>query len=562
LGEVGSVEVIAALSHKTDASAHNVVMSDDTSSVLVRSLATRLAAYPGVVTRIELLETHISWVFLAGEGAYKVKKPVDLGFVDFSTLERRRQFCEEELRLNRRLAPNLYLDVLPITGSPEAPRIGGEGTAIEYCVHMRRFEQEKLLSRLVAAGELLPRQIDALARQVAEFHAGIPIAKPASWFGTPEAVAEPIRANFTHLDRVEEGEVKELVERLRGWCERELAAREDDLLARKRNGFIRECHGDMHLGNMILADGSITIFDCIEFNPDLRWIDVASEVAFGTMDLEDRGRPDLARRFLNGYLEWSGDYAGLAVFPLYMVYRALVRAKVAALRRRQLQSDRGGVSRGESERLARELANYLGLAERSTHGRGPFLAVTHGLSGSGKTSGSQAVIERFGAVRVRSDIERKRLAGLPPLAPTGSGVGSGLYSADSSRRTFDRLAVLASSIVAAGFPVIVDATFLRRAEREQFQALADRLRVPFVILDFPTDEATCRERIGLRAKQGADASEATEAVLDHQVRIHEALDEVERAFAVSFDGKQPEAIEAAVAQIKARLGQSPPPAAL
>jgi aminoglycoside phosphotransferase family enzyme/predicted kinase len=539
--------------------AHNVVMSDETSSVLVQSLATRLAAYPGSVTRIELLETHISWIFLAGEGAYKVKKPVDLGFVDFSTLERRRQFCEEELRLNRRLAPKLYLDVLPITGSPEAPQVGGEGTAIEYCVHMRRFEQEKLLSRLVAAGELLPRQIDALAREVAEFHAGIPVARPASWFGTPEAVAEPIRANFTHLDRPENGEVKELVERLRAWCERELAAREDDLIARKRNGFIRECHGDMHLGNMILADAEITIFDCIEFNADLRWIDVASEIAFCTMDLEDRGRADLARRFLNGALEWSGDYAGLAVLPLYLVYRALVRAKVAALRRRQLQMEQGGISSGENERLARELANYLGLAERSTRRRTVFLAVTHGLSGSGKTSGSQAVVEGFGAIRVRSDIERKRLAGLPPLAATGSGVGSGLYSAESSRRTFDRLAELAATIIAAGFPAIVDATFLRRAEREQFHELADRLRVPFLILDFPTDEATCHQRIDLRAKEGADASEATETVLDHQLQIHEALDDGERALAVSFDGTQPQAIEAAVAQIEARRGQFPPP---
>lgn len=507
-----------------------------------------------------MLETHISWIFLAGDFAYKVKKPVNLGFVDFSTLARRSHFCEEELRLNRRLAPGLYLDVLPITGSPDAPRIGGSGAgtevAIEYCVRMRRFPQERLLGRLIAAGALHPRHIDSLARQVAEFHARIPAADAASRFGTPEAVAEPMRANFTFLDRPENAEKKELVERLRIWTERELSARDGDLKTRKRLGCVRECHGDMRLGNMIFEDDSITIFDCIEFNADLRWIDVASEIAFCTMDLEDRGRVDLARRFLNGYLEWSGDYAGLAVFPLYFTYRALVRAKVAELRRAQ-----SGLSREETERLGRELANYLELAAKSTSGRAPFLAITHGLSGSGKTAGSQAVVERFGAIRVRSDIERKRLAGLSPLADTASGLGSGLYSSAFSRRTFARLAELSRVIIAAGFPVIVDATFLKRSDRDEFRALAERLKAPFVILDFPTDEATCRERIRRRAKEGADASEATEAVLDHQLRVREPLDDDEQAFVVSFGGPVDAsgrgAIEQALWQIEGLRGQFP-----
>ena len=189
--------------------------------------------------------------------------------------------------------------------------------------------------------------------------------------------------------------------------EEELTRRGDDLKVRKKNGFIRECHGDMHLGNMFLVEDSITIFDCIEFNPNLRWIDVASEVAFCTMDLQDRGRADLARRFLNGYLECSGDYSALAVFPLYFAYRALVRAKVAQLRRSQ-----GEESPVESDRLSRELANYLELAHRSTRPRTSFLAITHGVSGSGKTQGSQAVVERMAAIRIRSDLERKRLAGV------------------------------------------------------------------------------------------------------------------------------------------------------
>jgi uncharacterized protein len=519
--------------------------SSPASDILSRSLATQPAAYPGHVSRIEMLETHISWLFLAGEFAYKVKKPVDLGFVNFSTLERRRHFCEEELKLNRRLAPDLYLDVLPITGTAENPRIGGTGTPIDYCVRMRRFPQERLLSRLVAAGKLLPEHVDNLARQVAEFHATIPTADSASRFGSPEAVAEPIRANFAHLTRPENAGVVDLIERLRSWCEHELAAREDELTLRKRNGFVRECHGDMHLGNMILADESVTIFDCIEFNPDLRWIDVISEIAFCTMDLEDRGRVDLCRRFLNAYLEWSGDYAGLALFPLYFAYRALVRAKVAQLRREQ-----AGLSDEESQRLAREMSNYLRLAEKSTVKQEPFLAITHGLSGSGKTFGSQVIVEQLGAIRLRSDIERKRLAGLGPLAATLSSVGSGLYSSAFSRRTFDKLAELAAAIVKAGIPVLVDATFLKRADRKQFRALAASLKVPFLILDFPADEATCRERIRRRTQARADASEATEAVLEHQLRIREPLDDDERPIVISFGETNPATAKQRLAEIE------------
>jgi uncharacterized protein len=525
-------------------------MNDDTTAELIHSLKTA-APYLHAVAKVDLLETHISWVFLAGDFAYKIKKPVDLGFVDFSTLERRRFFCEEELRLNRRLAADLYLDVLPITGSPDAPQIGGEGTPFEFCVRMRRFEQSCLLSRLVAAGKLLPRHIDALARQVSEFHARTPVADPSSRFGTPEAVAEPIRANFLHLDHFEDVADATIVERLKSWCEAELLARRDVLVERKRLGYVRECHGDMHLGNMILTDDAITIFDCIEFNEGLRWIDVISEIAFCTMDLEDRGRTDLARRFLNGSLEWSGDYAALAVFPLYFTYRALVRAKVAQLRRAQHD-----LPAGEDDRLKRELHNYLALAERSTRmgNRSPFLAITRGLSGSGKTWGSQAVVERLGAIRVRSDLERKRLAGFHPLADTASGIATGLYSPESNRRTFQKLASLATGILAAGFPAIVDATFLKRSDRDPFRLLAETLQVPFLILDFAADETRCRERIRRRANERADASEATQAVLDHQLRSREPLADEERPFAVSIDTQQPEAIERGLAEIQRRFG--------
>ncbi len=504
------------------------------------------AAFPHDVTSIEVLETHISWVVLAGSFAYKIKKPVNLGFCDFTSLADRHFYCEEELRLNRRLAPELYLDVLPIGGTEDAPRIAGSGPPLEWCVRMRQFDQDRLLNRLIDQGSLQPRQIDALARQVAEFHARIPVAEDDGPFGTPTAVAEPIRANFSHLDQLESPADREVVERLRDWCERELRRLNDVLAGRKRARFVRECHGDMHLGNMFLDGPSldaarITIFDCIEFNESLRWIDVLSEVAFCTMDLADHGRFDFAWRFINAVLEWSGDYAGLSVFSLYFTYRALVRAKVARIRLRQ-----AGLPADERSRASSELAKYLQLAERSLERRPQFLAITHGLSGSGKTQGTQAILEQSGAIRVRSDVERKRLAGLNPLASTGSQLASGLYAPEFSRRTFARMAELATAVIGAGFPVILDATFLRRSEREQFRTLAETLGVPFVILDFPTDEATCRERIRQRAQERCDASEATEAVLDRQLRLHEALSDAEQEFAVRFDEDRPLAFQSRI----------------
>jgi uncharacterized protein len=512
----------------------------EATATLVESLRSA-SAFPHPVTSIEIHETHISWVVVAGPFAYKIKKPVNLGFVDFTSLSRRQFFCGEELRLNRRLAPDLYLDVLPICGTPQSPRIGGTDTPLEWCVRMRQFDQDQMLDRLIERGGITARHIDALARQVAEFHAQIPVAAAESPFGTPESVAEPIFANFSHLDRLDLPADRERVERLLAWSQDELERLHDVLVARKNGRFVRECHGDMHLGNMFLERDAITIFDCIEFNESLRWIDVMSEIAFCTMDLADHKRPDFGWRFLNAVLEWSGDYAGLEVLPLYLTYRALVRAKVARIRR-----DQPGLPADERERSSRSLSNYLRLAGQSLEQRPRFLAITHGLSGSGKTQGSQAVLERYGAIRLRSDVERKRLAGLEPLAATNSEIAGGLYSPAFSRRTFAHIAQLSTTIVEAGFPLVVDATFLRRAEREQFRELAESLGVPFVILDFPLDEATCRERIRRRAQQQADASEATEEVLDRQLRFQEPLGEEEQRLAVIFDADRSQAFEAKI----------------
>jgi uncharacterized protein len=493
------------------------------------------ACYPHPVAGVRVLETHISWVMLTGEYAYKVKKPVNLGFLNFTTLGFRRHYCDEELRLNRRFAPDLYLDVVAIRGTPGAPRIGGDGPVLDYAVKMREFPQEALASRRIASGGFGAAEIDALAALVAELHAGAPAAGPASRFGAPDAVLAAALQNFEQmLPLIKTAPEDRTLRALRQWTEHEHAARRDAFEQRRREGRVRECHGDLHLGNIAMIDGRPLPFDCIEFNDDLRWIDVMSEAAFLAMDLEDRGRRDLAWRFLNRYLEATGDYAGIAVLRFYLVYRALVRAKVHLMRSRQPR-----LLRGEKTRLSRAFHEYLRLAARYAAPDRAALVITHGPSGCGKTTATQPLVEQLGGVRLRSDLERKRLHGVAPLASSGSGLAAGIYTQEAGAATYRRLGELAREVLRSGYPVVADATFLRRTEREAFRAIAEQLEVPFLILDFQAPQALLRARIAARARRGDDASEADRAVLARQLGEREPLTPAEMEAAVLVDAQRP-----------------------
>lgn len=509
----------------------------NTGSKLIRSLMNP-ALYEHRVEQFDLIETHISWVLLTGLYAYKIKKPVNLGFLDFSTAEKRLFYCREELRLNRRLAPQLYLNVVPITGSNDHPAFNGTAPVIEYAVKMRQFPQDAQLDRVVARGELRPEQMDALAREVADFHGRATVAGEDSPFGTPERVALPARQNFSQIrDCITHRADLRQLDCLQTWSEADHTVHHENFLERKRRGFIRECHGDLHLANMVLLDGKVVIFDCLEFNENLRWIDVMSDVAFLSMDLDHRGHPELSRRFLNAYLEENGGYTGLRVLRSYRVYRALVRAKVAGIRLRQME-----VEGQDQEQLWQEYKSYADLAERYTRPAQGFLAITHGLSGSGKTALSQLLVEACGVLRLRSDVERKRLYGLPPPARTASGLETGLYSPEASRRTYGKLADLTQTILRAGYPVIVDGAFLRREQRDTLHHVAEQLRVPFVILDVAAPEAVLRERIIQRERKGRDASEAGLAVLDYQMTTQDPLGPDEDAFVLRVQTKRPIAL--------------------
>ncbi|RMG34652.1 MAG: aminoglycoside phosphotransferase [Gammaproteobacteria bacterium] len=479
-------------------------------------IAALLRTLPGA----RLIETHISWVLLGGGFAYKLKKPLDLGFLDFSTLEKRRRACEEEIRLNRRLAPEVYLGVVPVTGSLEAPRFEGEGPVVEWAVKMRAFPADATLDR---ADRLQEEQIDAIAQRIALFHAAIALAPEGSAFGLPDQVRRPVTQNFVQIRALEPPpEVLALLDRLEAWVLAEGRRLDAHFARRRAQGHVRECHGDLHLGNIAWVDGRPLIFDAIEFNPALRFVDVVNEIAFLAMDLFHRGEDRLAWRFLNRYLEYAGDYDGLEALRYYMVYRAMVRAKVSAIRAGQQGASGDGFA---------ECLDYLGLALRLSEPMHPALLLMHGVSGSGKTVLSQWLLEDLGAIRLRSDVERKRLFGLGPLDRSEQ-IPGGIYSAEASERTRDRLLQLAAKLLEGEFRVIVDATFLDASWRQPFEALAETRGLGWCIVSPAVPESVLRQRVAQRARAGRDASEADLAVLEQQLGHRQPLSEEERLHGV------------------------------
>ena len=505
--------------------------------------------YDHPVRDIRVRETHISWVILTGSYAYKIKKAVDYGFLDFSTLAKRHFYCLEELRLNRRFAPDLYIDVLPLTGDPHRPQWGGTGRPVEYAVRMRQFPQHGLLSTIAAQQGLTPAHADEIALLVAGMHAKVDRATPQSPHGRPDDVHHWVMENFAHIrPSLHDAGDLQLLDRIGAWCVQAFHGCGNLIEERRRNGYVRECHGDLHLGNLAMVDGRITPFDGIEFNPQLRWIDVMSEVAFLFMDLQDRGYPGLAWRFLNGYLRQTGDYAGTELLDYYLVYRALVRAKVAILRLAQ-----PGLDMAEQQAVREEYQSYMDLASECAGSRRRALIITHGLSGSGKSWYAERLVERLGAFRIRSDVERKRLYGYSPQADTASAIGSGIYTAAAGMRTYDQLARLARHGIDAGYPVIIDATFLGREQRERFRQLAATTGVPFVILACTASQDTLRQRILMRQAADSDPSEAGIAVLESQLQSQEPLGEDEQANVLSPVPDGSESLETLADKLAGRM---------
>lgn len=499
------------------------------------------ALYPHPVEGFQVIETHISWVLLTGPYAYKIKKPVNFGFLDFSELSARKHFCNEELRLNQRLTSDLYLQVLPISGSAEAPSFAGSGEAIEYALQMRQFDGGNLLSTLQANGELTHDHIDALASQIAQFHQAAPVVPAEHEAGTPEAVMAPVLQNFEQILPFlsDKADLTQL-EALQGWAQASFERLKPLLAERKRQGLIRECHGDIHLGNATVIDGQVVIFDCIEFNEPFRFTDVYADIAFLAMDLEDRGLKSLSRRFISQYLELSGDYQGLELLNFYKAYRALVRAKVALF---SMPAQAAGVERANA---LRQYRNYANLAESYSAIPSRFLAITSGVSAVGKSHVAMRLVEALGAVRLRSDVERKRLFGTQTAE-------TGLYDAGNSEQTYAHLHTMAGYVLRAGLPAVIDATYLKVAQRSAAAKVAEDTGVPFMILDCQAPAAVIASWLQQRQAQSNDPSDATQQVIDAQMAHREPLTAEELLLSKQVLTHQSDSLDNLVEQVRQRL---------
>jgi uncharacterized protein len=483
-------------------------------NVLPASLSDLLTpqAYPHPVQAIEVIETHMSWVLLTGEYAYKIKRPVQYAFVDMRTLGQRAHFCGEELRLNARFAPDLYLDVCAIVTTAEGRlQVNGRGIIVEYAVRMRQFSREDELDRLLDAGQIGLAELDRFGQSLAVIHAGMPVVSPQQVFGQPDRVAAELLKNHDEcLQVLASSESAAACAALRLPLEAKIAATRPWLEARRSQGRVRECHGDLHSRNIVHLRTGLTGFDCLEFEPAFRWVDVAEEVAMLLADLKSRGYHDHAHAFLSGYLTESGDYDACAGINLYEAHHALVRAKVAAISAHSITDARTRL------RWQAECAQLLACAGRALGEHRPVVLLTCGLSGSGKTWLARQLAARLHLLHLRSDVERKRTMGLAPQVASHSLPGLGLYTADVSEALYQRLCEHCAAILRGGYSVVVDATFGSRHWRRLFQDLAARLAVPLYVIECRAPRATLLARIEQRQSQAHDPSEADANVLDWQ----------------------------------------------
>lgn len=484
---------------------------------------------------ITTIETHISVVFLTGEFAYKLKKPVNFGFLDFSTLEARKRFCELELTLNRRSAPDLYLDICPLyeQNGQLSFSAAPSQAPIEYVIKMRQFDPNLVLGRYLKQQTLNSLQVKQLAESIAGFHLHAEACASEQEYGHPDDVIHPMLDNFPHLlETFTHPEQQYRLRQLADWTvftQRELHG---ILLQRKQDGYVRACHGDMHLDNITLLNDEPTLFDGIEFNEQFRWIDTMNDLAFLMIDLDNREQPALKNRILSQYLSITGDYEGLALLKFYQVYRSMVRSKITALRFHQLPVDST-----EAKQSYQSALDYWDQAENDAYGLpDQQLIVMQGVSGTGKSHYAQQLLDKLDAVVISSDIERKRLYGIDSLHRVSEAEKAKLYSPEMNRKTYQRLEELAKMILGFGFSVIVDATFLKQAHRTPFQAIAEatqsRYKVLFIDAGDKTSLTKVTDNISQRLHQNDNPSDATVEIMRFQTQSIEPPVESEKPFTI------------------------------
>lgn len=488
------------------------------------------AIYPNQPATVEVVETHASVVFIAGGHVYKLKKPVDFGFLDYSTLARRRLMCQLEVQLNRRLAPNVYLGVKELVQVGDEFQFGGTGETVEYLVHMRRLPDEATLAALVERDTIDERQIDAIASIIGRFHQRMPRSPEIDRWGRPAAIERNVEENFEQIQPFAGRSIpSETYDHIAGYARGFLAEQQGLLNQRVLDGMIRDGHGDIRGDHVYLLD-EVTIIDCIEFNDRIRYGDVATDVGFLAMDLDARNRPDLSGRLISAYTAASGlDVA--PVIDFYRSYRAVVRGKVASFR-----LDQDGLADSERTQILREARRYFHLAHRySAADRGPRLILMSGLTGSGKSTLAREIAGVLPAAVIDSDTTRKQLAGLSPTDREHAGYGEGIYSDEMTGRVYLELLTRARRLLDRGQTVILDATYTRRADRRKAQELALELGAQFLIIHCEAPEEVTRSRLSEREGDPASVSDGRWEIYLAQRAAANALSTAETSTATTVN---------------------------
>lgn len=506
-------------------------------------------AYPEPVTKVDLVQTHVSWIFLTNDHAYKIKKPVDFGFLNFSTIDRRRFYCNEEVKFNSRLCPDIYEGVVELRESASGASFQGDGPIIDYAVKMKRLPAENMLDQLLAHNSVQPAEMREIARVIAEFHRTAPTSPAVAEYGHLDRILFNWQENFDQTTTFDTTTLpaseRELI---RAWVASFAANHAETFNQRVSDGYIRECDGDIHLENICLVNGSVCIFDCIEFNDRFRCSDTAADVAFLLMDLDFHGRHDLSEEVVTAYLETSGDTGMLALVDFYKVYRAFVRGKIESFHMLDSGIDHQGQSCAKAKaikyfRLAR------GYIERSK--LRPTLFITCGLMGSGKSTLACQLSFELGISSLNSDTVRKKLAGIPPETACPTAFGEGLYSQHLNEETYDELIRLAQLDLEKGRSVIIDAAFMHKNDRLRCASLAERYAARFVVILISCGESENRRRLIERSTSGRAISDGRAELLNSQRLIFEFPAEQEESVISIHSTFPPEAL---CSMIYERLG--------
>ena len=482
-------------------------------------------SYPHVVeTTIKVIQTHISAIFLTGDYAYKIKKPVYFGFLDYSSMEKRQHFLNQELTMNQAIAPDIYLDVLPITIQNEQVKIGGEGEIIDYVLKMNQFPQDSLFINLFLAGKLEKHHLEELGKIVAEFHKNTKTDDYIRSFGDIEVIKKSIDENYEITDKyIGIIQTKEKYQETKNFTDSYFKLKQDYFRQRKQENKIRECHGDLHLKNICLWNNKIQLFDRIEFNEEFRYVDVMCDVAFTVMDLDARNRQDLSNIFLNTYLEHTGDWQGLQVLPVYLSRQAYVRAKVNSM-----ILDDPNISQENHQKAQQEAKNYYHLAWKYTQQHQGKIIIMSGLSGSGKTTVAKYIAEKINGILIRSDAVRKHLGNVS-LDETGN---SELYSEEMNQKTYERLIKLGEIVAKEGFNLILDAKFDRHQLRKPVIEIAKKDNIFLTILSCYAPVEILSDRL---SKRKGDISDATSDLLQQQKNNIQDFNEEEMSYVKKID---------------------------